>query len=285
MKHQREFGRWSVKPIAVDAAGNPVHICIFCHSQQDLSKEHVLAKKWRKHLGVPGSGQINGGWYRQSFAGPVIRVGKTIPKQDPFTWTVKTVCRPCNNGWMSSLEDDAEPALLPMALGESPVLSAQQVRIIETWMAKTALVIESMDEGAKAMTPDFASRVKETDPRYGSPAGFLQAINAVEPTQDTQMRSSVHGVTLGDHECTGHFWRITTVQLGAVAFLTIHTADPVASEIVWDAEPFDMHGQTAWNCVDGWSLDRTSPLSPLAVMEHHTQVAEYLASRADPARP
>lgn len=129
--------RHKPKPNAYDASGNPVWICIFCHSQEDPSREHVLAAKWRKHLGVPASGQSNTGWVLKSLDGSPVWTEEVKPKQDPFTWTVKSVCKSCNTGWMRELEELAEPALLPLALAQDATLSAAQVRVIENWLAKT----------------------------------------------------------------------------------------------------------------------------------------------------
>ena len=52
------------------------------------------------------------------------------------------VCRECNNGWMSVLENSVIPILSPIIRGEHLSLNQHELRTIERWVAKTTIVNE-----------------------------------------------------------------------------------------------------------------------------------------------
>lgn len=75
-------------------------------------------------------------------------------KEAPKEWMtidsalkVGNVCRGCNNGWMSRLENDVRPILSPMIVGTSGTVTASQQERIITWLTKTALMFDSLDKG------------------------------------------------------------------------------------------------------------------------------------------
>lgn len=113
--------------------------CIFCTRRAD-SDEDVIPK-WiprllRKQEGerVPMRTTRFGHEPREQLA------GESIQK-------VGSVCRQCNNGWMSRLEEDVKPILKPMILGNPVTLTARQQERITTWMTKCAMMYESMATG------------------------------------------------------------------------------------------------------------------------------------------
>lgn len=61
-------------------------------------------------------------------------------------WKVKCVCggnhTTCNNGWMRSIEDRARPALIPLILGRSAMVSTADQAIIATWAVLKVMVAE-----------------------------------------------------------------------------------------------------------------------------------------------
>lgn len=61
------------------------------------------------------------------------------------TLPIRCVCRECNNGWMSRLENEAKPILERM-LDDRPVgLDLAQRAIVGMWSMKTAMVLEAID--------------------------------------------------------------------------------------------------------------------------------------------
>jgi hypothetical protein len=58
----------------------------------------------------------------------------------PFTWTVRDVCAPCNNGWMADLENRAKPLLSPLIQDQARPLTLPDMMVVATWATKTVLV-------------------------------------------------------------------------------------------------------------------------------------------------
>lgn len=81
----------------------------------------------------------------------------------------KNVCKQCNNGWMSQLEDEAMPVLSLMILGNSASITPLQQLTISVWVTKCAMLFDSMDKGevfydvldrlhfGKTLSPSFSS--------------------------------------------------------------------------------------------------------------------------------
>ena len=61
---------------------------------------------------------------------------------------VKRVCRTCNNGWMSRLENDVKPQLQPLFAGQTHTISYPAQATLSLWAVKTAMALEGVD------TPD-----------------------------------------------------------------------------------------------------------------------------------
>jgi hypothetical protein len=102
--------------------------CIFCDKPAG-SKEHVWPH-WilaRKDLGA---------FRMQRGDGPEIVLNKT-----PLI--TKAVCGKCNNGWMSDLEGEVQPILIPLFEDKPVSLDQSQQHILATWVTKMAFLLES----------------------------------------------------------------------------------------------------------------------------------------------
>jgi hypothetical protein len=117
--------------------------CAFCGKTTSLTGEHVLGK-WLSRIGLDLDPVAH-------VKGPLNRIGQEVGVTPPFTRTVRDVCGPCNNGWMSDLEAVAKRVLTPVILGEPTRLDGADLGAIAAWMQKTTLVamlISSEDERA-----------------------------------------------------------------------------------------------------------------------------------------
>lgn len=109
-------------------------ICIFC-GKEDLTQEHILPK-WIQKYFQPSSVDLN-----------VVQKsdGKTYEfKEKAFNHTAKIVCKECNSGWMSDLENEVQGLLGPMFNGSNPstILSTYERSLIAHWAAKTFAILE-----------------------------------------------------------------------------------------------------------------------------------------------
>jgi len=57
---------------------------------------------------------------------------------------VKFICKDCNNGWMSRLEDLVKPILEPIFNQETFLINYQQQSIFSAWAVKTTMVLEAI---------------------------------------------------------------------------------------------------------------------------------------------
>ncbi len=62
----------------------------------------------------------------------------------PLAFTARTVCKTCNNTWMSEIENQAKPYLEPMITASSPVVLDEPAQgAVATWMVLRFLIARS----------------------------------------------------------------------------------------------------------------------------------------------
>ncbi len=113
----------------------PLAGCIFC-GNRPLTAEHVLAKWFTTSagLGAPSRTRL----FRDH---ELVHSGE----QPSFSKKLRVVCKPCNEGWMKSLEDAVLPSLSEMVWGRSALLLTATQRLLATWFVKTCCVAEHLD--------------------------------------------------------------------------------------------------------------------------------------------
>jgi hypothetical protein len=90
-----------------------------------------------------------------------------------LTTRLREVCRTCNGGWMSRLEQQVAPVLERMWSRDHPLeftaLEAEQVRVVAAWAVKTAWVRERI--GSPRITPTRGVREQSAALAWPSRAG------------------------------------------------------------------------------------------------------------------
>jgi hypothetical protein len=103
-----------------------------------MSNEHVWPK-WMRDLLPPDVLRADYTYvYRDSARGEVRRV----PRQPIFNKRVRAVCEPCNNGWMSRVEDQVKPYISGMLQGRGRQLHEGGQTSIARWGALNAFVAQ-----------------------------------------------------------------------------------------------------------------------------------------------
>lgn len=270
-----------MKTLATHPDGTPRYLCIFCGSPGRLSKEHVLAQHWRNVLDAEITGLYNQGWILDS-DGNVVDTSREFPKRAAYSWTSSQVCQVCNNGWMSRLEEQVKPLLSAMALGEPVDLSPIDARLVCKWVAKTALVLESLDDHPKAMNFELNADVMKLDVETDRPPQFLIWLDAVDgDNRHSSMISTPFHVLAGNHECAGHYWRVATVVLGAVRVITAYSGDAGAFRLIEATNPEELMGEELGRYETGtWTLNRSTPVSFEDSRVKHDALARFIGSRA-----
>lgn len=108
--------------------------CVFCGGFP-VTKEHVFPQ-WLNQYLSPGRQQLEQARYGEG-AYDKTRQGAGLD------FTVKKVCAPCNNGWMSQIEYSARGALEPLLSRQDfTFVSLRQQRQIAQWATKTAMMAD-----------------------------------------------------------------------------------------------------------------------------------------------
>lgn len=103
----------------------PQKFCIFCGGD-DLSRKWDIAEE---------------------IAGKLDRIQRAPSQQ-----TLRVVCRTCNSGWMSSLQNDAKPILIPFIKGRWSILSPRDQKILAAWATMFTMVIEQSAPSGRCIT-------------------------------------------------------------------------------------------------------------------------------------
>jgi hypothetical protein len=113
-------------------------LCIFC-GKPGVTKEHVWPDWLLKYIPKDGVNHAS-----LSETHHRTHVEREVRKHAgaPYSGTLRIVCGSCNNGWMSVLQNDAKPILLPLVLGEERTLFRKHQALLAAWMAMFAMVTE-----------------------------------------------------------------------------------------------------------------------------------------------
>jgi hypothetical protein len=110
--------------------------CAFCPSTAKLSGEHLWSA-WMSRL-LPGRKRLTKrGSNREIME---TRIAPTID------WKIKVVCKDCNNGWMSDLENNiAKPAMADLILGKINIpIDHKRAHSLAIFTFKTAIVLDHL---------------------------------------------------------------------------------------------------------------------------------------------
>lgn len=118
--------------------------CWFCGASSDdvvFDREHVLPS-WCRDI-EPNRGNWEATSSLHTADAPTSHMFEV---RGPVTDLVtKSICKPCNGGWMSRLEGTAAPLIRSLAQGEQRLLTGAQTRTLARWALKTAYVHESVN--------------------------------------------------------------------------------------------------------------------------------------------
>ena len=129
----------------------------------------------------------------KTFQQQVERGGKVsaFPNKD-LEHTVRMPCEPCNNGWMSELENEVKPFVTDMAFrGQKTLLDETRQRSLVRWAVKTAMVNEFTGAAAEQKYLTEVERLSFRD-NYAIPANlwiWLARYDGVLPLHSLQIRA------------------------------------------------------------------------------------------------
>jgi hypothetical protein len=197
----------------------PPKTCYFCNAAGDLSKEHVWPQ-WMRQL-APALDRERS-TRTLGFARTALDSWSELPTEivtqpgDVLTARVREVCRSCNNGWMSRLEQHAQPILSLLADGRyalgSIAIPPEDAAVVARWALKCAWMRELATKGPRTPTSDMRLHLKE----WMTPPPCTRVWAARYMGQETFASHSTN-ITLQHHE---HDWEDPDVVSVQVCSLT-----------------------------------------------------------------
>jgi hypothetical protein len=128
----------------------PARKCIFCPTDRKLTKEHIWPAWVRQEIprdprspprALHNAGSTSPeGLHRMNSSAKLARPGEMGDKK------LRVVCGPCNNRWMSTLQEQAKPFLVPLIRDDwSQTLDRNAQRSIAVWATMLTMVLEYAD--------------------------------------------------------------------------------------------------------------------------------------------
>ena len=155
--------------------------CLFCGGPWEpgivgKSDEHIWPQWIRKHVGaLPASRFSHSHGLVLDPAGlgfAEIPAEMKTSKSSILSTKTREVCRNCNTGWMSRLEQRTEPLIVSLAaaaeLNRAVTLTRDQVRLLAMWAQKTAITNEMTSDFPKVANTAMGQRLKQGDPLHVS---------------------------------------------------------------------------------------------------------------------
>jgi hypothetical protein len=143
--------------------------CIFCGTPGTMTGEDVLGQ-WLQRIDLDQSPVPHGmGWLN--------RMGRHIGTRPPYRQRIRDVCRACNSGWMSRLENTASRVLTRFILGVAGAVEGHDLGAVAAWVQKTCL------------TAMYVSTAEDRAEGYGLPAAEYSEMYAGRETQAPLPRS------------------------------------------------------------------------------------------------
>ena len=157
-----------------------IRCCLFCTDPlTERARQPVIPQWLIDYLGATDEDLFHG--IAQTEDGVLLKK----PTQVTQSFVEGRVCRHCNIGWLSALENQARPLLIDLMTGQRTLhaLGAEERLLLGRWTAKTAFVLSNAAPMEAAVPKDHPRTLKEISETL--PEGV--------------------GVFANQHECTGKF--------------------------------------------------------------------------------
>jgi len=114
--------------------------CIFCEEYREKAEEHIWPRWLCDFMGETGKGEFTGLHFHFPWPKPV-----SVRKQSIESLVYGNVCKRCNNGWMSELENQCSPLLKDVIENKRKANSwgSNEAELIAKWSFKTSVMINS----------------------------------------------------------------------------------------------------------------------------------------------
>jgi hypothetical protein len=205
--------------------------CIFCGSDGPLTNEHIFGEWFAKLINIK---EVKPASLTHHTPGNPREVDFEAL---PGSAKAKVVCGPCNNEWMSRLEQSAAEVLTPLLQGQSGQLSVADLEVLAKWAFKTAFVIDAQSLGTG---PSFLSAHRRLLRERGELPPMSAVLMTTWPgttttwTQHWGMQLALAGERTPEEANTYG----ATIAIGPIVFRVYATTlEPVAPDYFFETVP------------------------------------------------
>ena len=110
--------------------------CTYCGAVAKLSREHMIPRWLHSYL-PPVSDTSSVVAFTNGKDG-----GEKIESGIAYQQTFRNVCRKCNSGWMSTLQNEVRDVVIDLVGGECQSLTTAQQLAVSRWLAMTAISVQ-----------------------------------------------------------------------------------------------------------------------------------------------
>jgi hypothetical protein len=187
-------------------------------AKRGRTREHVLPRWLGKHLRDEPRFEM-GGWLRSSLPA----------ERSPLVWkrltdsALRKVCAECNSGWMSRLENEAQPLLIPLIAGEAIRLTPASRSVLMRWALKTAAAYGPLQRAPDAVAPWLRVQLAEGADLDRDATLWAVPIDETEPKP-----CDWRGGFDFDDDPGAPAVNITGIALGKIAFEVVNINQPDA---------------------------------------------------------
>ncbi|HEX4807187.1 MAG TPA: hypothetical protein VFU94_14910 [Conexibacter sp.] len=186
-------------------------VCVFCGFRGKLSNEHV----WPDWLAQFVIDDARAPWVKIGRRGGVERIWDA----PMFHHKVRRVCRPCNNGWLSDIENAVKPFLRWMILGRDCQLDSGTQATFATWCTLRAFMAQ-FAVGESSVPPHHFRWIYD----HREPPTSVGVWLAIYGGRRFPVFAAHNSLTIApdisrpDHEPTGQNAYFATFSVGRLAF-------------------------------------------------------------------
>lgn len=202
--------------------------CIFCGNQGGMSKEH-LWPNWLNNLREkdPKAKYQEGDAFGLG-SNEANRFKMNVRSGDVMTKKFRVVCRDCNGGWMSSIEERIKPLLLS-AFGDcDKFLTKQELNDLSIWLAMKNMVAEQTDEESVVTSRQECHLFKQSLalPRYYKIYAARHSLNTTALYSRETAFLKAHPDASNELDGLHRNTQVTTLIVGKIVFFIICCKEP-----------------------------------------------------------
>jgi hypothetical protein len=195
--------------------------CVFCGGTP-VTAEHIWPRWAQKYL-LSRDPQEHTRTIRQAGRDP----RRNVYPMRPFDAKAKIVCGDCNTGWMSRLEQRAQPPLIDLMGGSSWQLGRSEQQLLAAWGLKTILVLDASFACRTGVTTEQRRYLARTGaPPTGGVLLWIAPYDGAQPGQFHENGMALGGPdAIADDTDEPNLWT-ATLTFGSLAFHAAGCADP-----------------------------------------------------------